>query len=92
MKKRNIKQILISELSLQKVYLNSEDNNHFHLIAIGNIFNNLNSLEKEQIIYKVLMDYIINGDIHAISIKTFTPNEWLENANLYKKTIKKNIE
>ncbi|BAH83020.1 BolA family protein [Candidatus Ishikawella capsulata] len=72
-----IKSLLISELNLQEVYVSGE-NNHFEIIAVDEKFKNLTSLEKQQIIYKPLVSFILNKKIHAVSIRTYTPSEWVK--------------
>ncbi|QCI23365.1 BolA/IbaG family iron-sulfur metabolism protein [Buchnera aphidicola] len=73
-----IKHILIKSLSLNKVQVTG-NNNHINIIAIDDIFNNKSEVEKQQMIYTQLMDYITNKTIHAISIKTYSLKEWKNN-------------
>ena len=34
------------------------------------------NVKKQQLIYAPLMEYIQRNDIHALSIKAYTPEEW----------------
>lgn len=52
------------------------DGRHFTAIVISPEFQNRNRIEKQQLVFKTLGDRVDNGEIHAISIKTFTPDEW----------------
>ena len=52
------------------------DGSHFQVVAIGAVFESLNAVKKQQLIYGVLNDKIADGSIHALVIKTFTPDEW----------------
>ena len=52
------------------------DGYHYQVTAIGNIFEGLNAVKKQQLIYGCLNKYIVDGTIHAVVIKTFTPGEW----------------
>lgn len=86
MKANTIKTILTEKLMLDKIYVNNV-NKHFQVIAIGNQFNGLTKVKRQQIIYEPLMEYILNKNIHALSIKTYTIDEWqhfVNNKKIYK--------
>ncbi|PPI88598.1 hypothetical protein CRV09_01685 [Candidatus Pantoea edessiphila] len=82
MKDSEIKKLLITSLPLEKVYVSSDSSNYFKIIAVGKIFSKLNYVQKQQLIYKQLAKYISNNTIHAISIKTYTPEEWSSNKEI----------
>lgn len=75
MNNEKIKSILLDKLQLHKLYVTG-NTYHIKIVAIGDVFIGLNSLEKQQIIYKPLKNYIINNIIHSISIKSYTLKEW----------------
>ncbi|AMA65008.1 transcriptional regulator BolA [Candidatus Arsenophonus lipoptenae] len=81
MDKNEIKQILIKQLKLNKVFVNGNGNN-FQIIAIDDMFIGKSRIEKQQIIYRPLMEYIIDNRIHALSIKTYTSLEWIKDHKL----------
>ncbi|QCI26049.1 BolA/IbaG family iron-sulfur metabolism protein [Buchnera aphidicola] len=66
---------LQKHVQLKELYLTG-DKNYIHIIAVGEIFNHLTNLERQKIIYQPLTCYIIKKKIHAITIDTFTPEEW----------------
>ncbi|WP_422667299.1 BolA family protein [Buchnera aphidicola] len=70
-----IKILLTQKLNLQKIYITG-DENHIKIIAIGNIFKDLSPVKKQQIIYSPLMNMIVEKHIHAISIESYTLEEW----------------
>ncbi|CAL4042973.1 Acid stress protein IbaG [Buchnera aphidicola (Phyllaphis fagi)] len=71
----DIKSYLMKQIPLDKLYIKG-DNNHIKITAIGKIFHGMNNIQKQQVIYKPLTKYIIEKKIHAISINTFTLEEW----------------
>ncbi|WP_343128058.1 BolA/IbaG family iron-sulfur metabolism protein [Buchnera aphidicola (Takecallis taiwana)] len=81
MNNNNIKLHIKKHVQLDKIYLKG-DQNHIHIIAIGNIFNGLKQISRQKLIYQPLTTYIINKKIHAVTIDTFTPTEW-EKENIY---------
>ena len=52
------------------------DGRHFNAIVITPEFSGKSRIEKQQLVHATLGDRIATGVIHAISIKTFTPDEW----------------
>lgn len=76
MENTEIEQKLLTALPLDEVYVMSDDGSHFQLIAVGEMFAPLSRVAKQQAIYKVLADEIATNQIHALSIKTYTPDVW----------------
>lgn len=76
MDKKVIEDKLNAALALDNVYVMTEDNSHFQVIAVGEIFATLSRVKKQQAVYGPLADLIANNSIHALSIKTYTPTEW----------------
>ncbi|CAL4323509.1 Acid stress protein IbaG [Buchnera aphidicola (Eriosoma lanigerum)] len=81
MEHNKIKSILMKSISLQQVNITG-DHNHIEIIAIGKIFLGMNNVKRQQTIYVPLMKYFANQEIHAVSIKTFTPIEWDKKNNI----------
>jgi len=67
--------LLKSELTLADVKVKSEGS-HFQIIAVDNRFDEMTRVKKQQLIYKPLSDKIADGTMHAITIKTFTEEQW----------------
>ena len=54
------------------------EGSHYNIIAIGEVFEGLRPVKKQQMVYGALTDQIADGSIHAVNIRTFTPAEWAE--------------
>ncbi|TDT43235.1 acid stress-induced BolA-like protein IbaG/YrbA [Halospina denitrificans] len=52
------------------------DGNKFLVIAIGERFNDLSRVRRQQLIYAELNDLLAEGTIHALTIRAMTPEEW----------------
>ena len=50
---------------------------HVRLVAISELFEGLNLVKRHQLIYAEIQEEI-DGPIHALSIHTFTEQEWKE--------------
>jgi acid stress-induced BolA-like protein IbaG/YrbA len=54
------------------------DGRHFNAIVISPDFSGKNRIQKQQLVYAALGNSIADGSLHALSMKTFTPEEWHE--------------
>lgn len=50
--------------------------NHFDILVVGEVFAGLRPVAKQQLVYAALGEQIADGSIHAVNIKTFTPEQW----------------
>lgn len=71
-----IKQLIESGLTHCTAIIDGDDGQHFTAIVISPIFAGKNRVQKQQLVYATLQQQINNGSLHAISFKTFTPEEW----------------
>lgn len=44
--------------------------------VISDAFEGLSLLKRQKLVYASLGDNIVNGNIHAITIKSYTPEQW----------------
>jgi len=45
------------------------------ITGVGEVFEGLNAVKRQQLVYKILNPYIVDGRLHAVSIQTYTPAE-----------------
>jgi acid stress-induced BolA-like protein IbaG/YrbA len=76
MRPDEIKNLIETHLHDAVASVTGDDGVHFEAVVVSPAFDKKNRIEKQQIVYAALGDRIANGTIHAISIKTFTPEEW----------------
>ncbi len=76
-----VQQILNEALSLQEIHVKG-DGSHFEVVAVDPSFENMSRLKKQQVVLAVLTEYIQRNDIHAVSVKAFTPAEWARDKKL----------
>lgn len=76
-----IEKILQEQLPLTFVNVQG-DGSHFQVIAVGNCFDSASRIKKQQMIYGPLQDKISDGSIHALTIKTFTDEQWQRDKKL----------
>ena len=54
----------------------SGDNGMFDTTVISDKFDGLTPVKKQQLVYATVNAQISSGEIHALSIKAYTPKEW----------------
>ena len=52
------------------------EGSHYDIAAIGEVFEGLRPVKKQQLVYAALSSHIADGSIHAVNIRTYTPAEW----------------
>lgn len=58
------------------VIVEGDDGRHFQATVISEQFAGLSLVKKQQAVYATINPQIASGEIHAISMQTFTPAEW----------------
>ncbi|NCP63667.1 MAG: BolA family transcriptional regulator [Paraglaciecola sp.] len=75
MENHQIEALLKDQLGLSEVYVKS-DGSHFNIIAVSDKFADMSRVKKQQFVYAPLAAEIASGNVHAVSIKTFTDAQW----------------
>ncbi|OUR60485.1 cell division protein BolA [Bermanella sp. 47_1433_sub80_T6] len=69
-------QTLMSE-KLANCQVTVENDGHtYHITVVGEVFEGLNAVKRQQHVYGALNEKIADGSVHAVSIKTYTPAQW----------------
>lgn len=62
-----------SEIEYVKV---TGDGYHYQLVVVSDVFLGKTPVARQQWIYSKLKDFITTGSLHALSMKTWTKDEW----------------
>lgn len=54
------------------------DGGKYEATVISTAFEGLSMLKEHQLVYKTVNEHIASGELHALTIKAFTPEEWAE--------------
>jgi acid stress-induced BolA-like protein IbaG/YrbA len=74
MQAEEIKALLMAGLVDCDVEVSGEGN-HFDISVVGDLFEGLNAVKKQQLVYAVINEHIASGTIHAVNMKTLTRAE-----------------
>ena len=70
-----VKQIIEQQLAGTQV-IPSGEGCSFQVTVIGELFEGLSPVKKQQLVYGCLTDQIADGSIHALGIKAYTADQW----------------
>ncbi|KXO11242.1 YrbA protein [Moritella sp. JT01] len=68
--------LLESAYTFQELHVKGEGS-HYEVIAVAEMFVGMNRVKKQQAIYAPLNEQIASNSIHALTIKAYTPEEWV---------------
>lgn len=75
MEPKALQAVLQSALSDCEVKVGG-DGYHYEVVVIGDRFEGMSPVKKQQAVYAPINDLIRDGTVHAVSIKAYTPQEW----------------
>jgi acid stress-induced BolA-like protein IbaG/YrbA len=71
----DVKNLILHILPGAELHLQGEDCN-FSLDIISSLFAGLTTLNRQKIVLGAVKEQIQSGEIHALSVKAYTPKEW----------------
>ena len=70
-----IKQLILAGMACDYLELDG-DGQHFEAVVVSAEFAGKNRVQRQQRVYATLKDKLATGELHALSFKTLTPEEW----------------
>jgi acid stress-induced BolA-like protein IbaG/YrbA len=70
-----VKNLVLAELPGCECHVQGEGAN-YDIEVIGEVFDGLRPVKKQQLVYAALSEQIAKGSIHAVNIRTYTPEQW----------------
>ncbi|MDM8558648.1 BolA/IbaG family iron-sulfur metabolism protein [Candidatus Parabeggiatoa sp. HSG14] len=71
-----VKKMVETGLPGAQAEVHSNDDLHFNAIVICEDFVDKTTVKQHQMVYATLGNTIQSNEIHALSLKTYTPQEW----------------
>lgn len=72
---QEIETLIQAHLPGTRATVRSADNVHFDAVVVSPAFAGKRTLQRHRLVYGALGSHI-GGDIHALSIEAYTPEEW----------------
>ena len=70
-----IKNMIAAGLMCEHIELDG-DGRHWYTTIVSPAFNGKRAIQRHQMVYATLGEKMKNDEVHALSIKAFTPAEW----------------
>jgi acid stress-induced BolA-like protein IbaG/YrbA len=70
-----IKQLILAGMACEYLDLDG-DGQHFQATVVSNEFAGKSRVQRQQRVYQTLREKLATGELHALSFKTLTPEEW----------------
>ena len=70
-----IKQLILAGMACEYLDLDG-DGQHFQATVVSNEFAGKSRVQRQQRVYQTLKEKLATGELHALSFKTLTPEEW----------------
>lgn len=70
-----IKELIRAGMSCEHLALDG-DGQHFEALVVSAEFIGKSRVQRQQHVYRTLKEKLATGELHAISFKTLTPEEW----------------
>ena len=77
METSEIKQLIENGIDDAKAIVTG-DAGKYQATVISPVFEGLSMVKEHQLVYATVNAQIASGDLHALTIKTYTPGEWQE--------------
>jgi len=75
-----VRSYILLGLPCDYVAVSGEDGQHFEAVIVSPQFAGRNMVQQHQLVYKSLGERM-GAEIHALSMRTFTPEEWVKAGN-----------
>lgn len=70
-----IKELIATGIPGADIVVEGDDGTHFQARIVSELFSGKTMLQQHQLVYKSLGEKM-GTDIHALSLQTYTPEEW----------------
>jgi acid stress-induced BolA-like protein IbaG/YrbA len=70
-----IEDVIAENLDCDFIEIKGDDGTHFEATIVSPLFEDKSMIEQHQMVYQALGD-MMKQEIHALSMKTITPEQW----------------
>ena len=75
MQAEQVRKLIADGLSCEELQVQG-DGEHFEALVVCSLFAGKSRVQRQQLVNAVLRSYFDSGELHALSMKTVTPEEW----------------
>ena len=71
-----VETMILSALPDAQVNVQSQDGEHFDVTVVSSQFANKGLVQQHQLVYRAVQQAMSSEAIHALALKTYTPESW----------------
>jgi acid stress-induced BolA-like protein IbaG/YrbA len=71
-----VESMIKAELPDAQVHVLTNDGEHYEVTVISSAFEGKGLVQQHQLVYSAVQQDMLSGAIHAMAVKTFTPQSW----------------
>jgi len=71
----DIRQLIAEHLACEHLVVDG-DGHHWYAVIVSTSFEGKRQIQRHQLVYATVREHMESEALHALSMKTFTPDEW----------------
>ncbi|MDX2241223.1 MAG: BolA/IbaG family iron-sulfur metabolism protein [Leptolyngbyaceae cyanobacterium bins.302] len=71
-----VEAMIQAQLPEAQVQVMTNDGEHYEVIVVSSAFEGKGLVQQHQLVYKAIQQEMLSGAIHAMAVKTYTPEAW----------------
>uniref|UniRef100_A0A832M3C7 BolA family transcriptional regulator n=1 Tax=Oscillatoriales cyanobacterium SpSt-402 TaxID=2282168 RepID=A0A832M3C7_9CYAN len=73
-----VEAMIQAQLPDAQVQVMTNDGEHYEVVVVSSAFEGKRLVQQHQLVYKAIQQEMLTGAIHAMAVKTYTPDAWQE--------------
>lgn len=75
MQAERVEKLIADGIACEELHVQG-DGEHFEALVVSSLFLGKSRVQRQQMVNAALRSYFDSGELHALSMKTVTPEEW----------------
>jgi acid stress-induced BolA-like protein IbaG/YrbA len=71
-----VEAMIQAQLPDAQVQVLTNDGEHYEVVVVSSAFEGKGLVQQHQLVYKAIQQEMLSGAIHAMAVKTYTPDAW----------------
>jgi len=71
-----VEAMIKTEIPDAQVQVLTNDGEHYEVIVVSPVFEGKRLVQQHQLVYNAIQTEMLTGAIHAMAVKTYTPQAW----------------
>ncbi len=71
-----VEAMIQAQLPDSQVQVLTNDGEHYEVVVVSSAFEGKTLVQQHQLVYKAIQQEMLTGAIHAMAVKTYTPDAW----------------